>query len=359
MMRKTITIHCGSSKNGSTAIQSHMVMDVKRLNGASISPVLLSRDIYKSDMKIEDVERCLNIGDADRGSVEEYTSSFEIPYEVYKRLRRARDYRSLRLLADVLGKKVNNIAKNFDHIIVSAEGFETSIVLKDAFFLIFLRNLAESYNVNVIFYYPNIVEHSLKSWLQWGWIEKESLSTWIRKYLQPTPAMDFFHGLEKSYWGNLLAIEDWKNFWLSQKSINFIIKENIRDTAADFYGIIGQKIPDASSAMPPQFINAGWPKALISAFPLFWEFISGDAIRYEVIRQFLIDKVATRDIIRENSYGDLVEKIRIIFSLEDGAHRDQSVDDLDEFIEKDRSIVEVVTYLSEALYYYHDLHLST
>ncbi|MBP2307473.1 hypothetical protein GBZ48_21960 [Azospirillum melinis] len=198
----------------------------------------------------------------------------------------------------------------------------------------------------------------MKSWLQWGWIEQESLSTWIRKYLQPTPAMDFFRGLEKSYWGNLLAIEDWKNFWLSQSSIKFTLEENVRDTVSDFYEIIGLPVPEVPSVMPPQFINVGWPKGLISAFPLFWKFIGQDAIRCEVIRQFLIDKSGKSDSISNKCYNDLVGKVRDIFFSEEGERRDQSADELNVFIENDRSVDEVVTYLSEALYYYHDLHLS-
>ncbi|MBP2307472.1 hypothetical protein GBZ48_21955 [Azospirillum melinis] len=137
MERKTITIHGGSSKNGSTAIQSYMVMDMKRLRAASISPAILTREIYKSEMRLEDLERCIDIGNVDNGSVEDYTASFEIPYEIYKRLRASRDYRSLRLFAGILERKIHNLTEKFDHIIVSAEGFEASIVLKDVFFLNF------------------------------------------------------------------------------------------------------------------------------------------------------------------------------------------------------------------------------
>jgi hypothetical protein len=291
---KKIIFHCGSSKNGSTAIQSALSDNVSALHSRGVSVFrlnysrqdkedLLSLDgcdlLFRTDAAVFDGEAC--------------TASFERLYEIYKGFRERRSLVDLQGLERKILDALSEALEEYDSVVISAEAFETSLCLRDRFFKRFLRKASVLGEVLLIYYRPDVVMHAIRSWQQWGWIARYSYSEWIGLYAKKITQEEFFKKRGQAYWGNLVDVDGWRSAWdfCERISLNFFC--DIADTREHFFRNIlmfDNFEAHGSFSSSPQSVNIGWPKGLLRSLPHFYDSLSGDYQKYEIIRQLLIDK---------------------------------------------------------------------
>lgn len=237
--RRRLVVHCGSSKNGSTAIQSVLLSGAGKLAQQGVGVLVLShpRDRLFSELNLDECGVHAGhevVSDVSRS----LTASFGALYEIYRRQREQRDVTAFRTLEAQVRNRIDAMLERFDTVVVSAEAFEISLCLRDGLFRGMVRRLARRHEVHLIFYRPDAAEHALRSWTQWGWIEHYQYSNWVRSYLQKIDGRVFFSRPGQSYWGNLVDVGCWLDYWKHGGGLSLKVYSGAKDTCRHFFGKI-------------------------------------------------------------------------------------------------------------------------
>lgn len=325
-----LIIHCGSSKNGSTALQNYLLFNKLKLQDVGVVALscLYEDDVFVSDRETYYVDK-LKIYSCSPNFIKFHkniTTSFGIFYEIYKQCIFKSDSIGLRNLLSKLNDAINSANKNdASVVIISAEAFETSLCLKDPLFKRLVRNFSKSHDVQIIYYMPQRAKHVIASWLQWGWIDRVKYSDWLLNYSNKTNFRDFFKKTngQVGYFANLLNTVLWFDYWRLDERFNIRIIENELDVVSHFFNsiiFIDRKALNVNFDKSPTTLNKSWPKSLIVLFPLFFDFFCQDYEKFEVIRNLLVDKC---DDCKDNllSYNDIQiltgEALAIYFSVDE------------------------------------------
>ena len=286
-----LLLHCGSSKNGSTALQSVLSKAASSLAQKGIGVLSISYPAKTAFGQISLGECELHARDCfalnNWDDLRTDTSIAEL-YEIYKKARLRRDGVSLRAIELRICAALDLFEeRGFHTLVASSEAFETSLCLRDGFFLRLIQKLSRKHDIRLIYYSPNPHVHVLRSWAQWGYIERFSYSRWLQSCLTMITPESFYSGREASYWANLFNIESWSEYWKSRTCLSLQIYSDVVDVSDHFFGRV--LLQPQKVYLMPQELNMGWPKKYYWALPLFFDFLSGDYTKYEVIRQLLID----------------------------------------------------------------------
>lgn len=316
-----LIFHCGSSKNGSTALQYFLLENRSALAERGIVSLIsaYADDIPVSTGQLFELNK-LNIYSEQMLTSEQIrncTTSFGISYEPYKQYLFNRDINSLKKLWSKLIGAVDKAAtENASVVVISAEAFETSLCLKDPYFKKMLMKFSKVYDVEVVYYKLDRSKHAVASWLQWGWIESTQYVDWIWSFLHKTTRQEFFRREAGGvgYFANLLDSPDWVDYWLLVERIRFRMVIDEFDIVAHFVSSVlclNSEEADLIHELTLSMRNEGWPKSMIVAFPFFFGFFCQDFAKFDVIRQLLRDKEAMQpaDITTYNEVLRLTSEI--------------------------------------------------
>jgi hypothetical protein len=186
-------------------------------------------------------------------------------------------------------------SNNASVVVVSAEAFETSLCLRDPIFKKMITDFSKVYDVEMVYYKPDPIKHALNSWLQWGWLERMQYSDWVRSYFNRTTRKEFFQKKpgRMQYFCNLVDTAGWESYWLLDGRFRFQIIVDELDVVTHFLTSINLsdfRETELYNDLSPSERNVGWPKSLITVFPLFFDYFRQDYAKFDVIRQLLYDK---------------------------------------------------------------------
>jgi len=314
-----IIFHCGSSKNGSTALQNFLSTNYHILLHQGTQVLLCS---YPEAIPVSsEYNFCLERLRFYSGPMFSLkfdghaTASFGIPYEIYKKLLSKRDVHGLRKLVSQLSQAIEDSERNnANTVIISAEAFETSLCLKDPLFKKMILDFSKKHEVEVIYYAPNLAKHVLSAWLQWGWIEKIHYHDWILFNLKKTNLSKLVSS-GGAYFCNLYDEQDWFGYWKANRRFLFRVITNQQDVIKHFFEkvhFVDITAPGFKSDLTSTERNMGWPKSLVVTYPMFFDFIAGDYVRFQVLRQLLIDK-ESESIVDVDDYDELIKLTQSIF----------------------------------------------
>lgn len=379
-MANKVIFHCGSSKNGSTALQSFLLKNFSQLVSLGIFPltsyyfgtvdVSNRNSVYDVNCIFFHADLSLSLTE-----ISNATASFGIPYEAYKQFIFERDTASLKSLLKKIKSAIECVFsyKNIHTLIISAEAFETSLCLKDPIFKKILKVLSRQFDIEVVYYVPKPVRHAIASWLEWGWIEHYQYPEWVAAYSVMTDRSAFYgrRATGVGYFSNLLNTFSWISYWRAEGNINYSFIEDQKDIIDHFFKVIlniDYATSDFDCSLSQKERNVGWPKSLITSFPLFFEFLSQDYVKFEVIRQLLRDKDSffVEDL---SNYNDMLKLTSVIFDEISNLDTDSSFESNERinsslvalralFNNNDKNVFRrVITYLCETFYYYHEKQL--
>jgi hypothetical protein len=373
---KKIILHCGSSKNGSTALQSFLLKNYSQLVGLGIFPLsgyyLGNIDVTNGN-SVYDVNCIFFNSDRAVSPVEIHnsTTSFGIPYEGYKQFIFEKDSVSLKSLLNKIKSAMERVfAYNDIHtLIISAEAFETSLCLKDPIFKKILKKLSKEYEVEVIYYVPDPARHAISSWLEWGWIECIQYSDWVSAYSVMSNRSEFYarRSTGVRYFTNLLNTFSWFGYWHTEKNIKYSFIEYQKDIVNHFFKVI-INVDCVKSGfnfeLSKNELNIGWPKSLITTFPLFFNFFCQEYAKFDVTRQLMRDKEFSfdDDLFHYNEITKLTAVILgEVISHDSGANTGSQalvnsakakLSDIFESIDID-VVSRVIKHLCDTFYFYH------
>jgi hypothetical protein len=370
-----IIFHCGSSKNGSTALQSILLKNFGQLIHQGIFPLICyyDKDFSISDRNVYDVDSIFFHTDRliDPIKIKNATATFGIPYQIYKQFIFERNATQLKALLSKIKATIARIYSYTDihTLIISAEAFETSLCLKDPVFRKILKVLSKQYDVELVYYKPDPVRYVIASWLEWGWIEHFQYPEWVAAYSVTTNRSEFFarRSVGVRYFPNLLDTLGWVDYWRVEKRLRFTFVDDQKDIVDHFFRSILNidfMMPDFNHALSLNDRNVGWPKSLITIYPLFFDFLCQEYTKFDVIRQLLRDKELSykSDL---SSYNKIVRLTSVILdeiiSLDPDSNPeskrliDSAMANLrDIFENSDKRVAQrVITFLSETFYFYH------
>lgn len=366
-----IIFHCGSSKNGSTAIQSALVEEGSRLASQGVGVLCVEtrqRTRFEDGFCIDDIR----LGVCRAGAFcpdpdGTTTGSLADVFELYKIIREARDLNRLLQLEAVLLGSISSALMDCSVVVLSAEAFETSLCLRDPLFKRLICKLSAYGDVELVYYQPDPAKHAISAWQQWGWIDRYSYANWLSLYIRKTNWKCFFERRGQPYWGNLIDVGGWVDYWSFDSGISLSLYSDVSDTCEHFFtdvlGVGLVKIDELTSTQR----NVGWPRSLLKSFPCFYDFISGDYVKYEVLRQLLIDKERSSGVTQNSSYQVLYILTRIallhtgywsggvgsdVMSRDDQDIIFQQIDDFFRDLSVDE-VSKVYRYLADAMYHLH------
>lgn len=289
----TIIVHCGSSKNGSTALQNVLFHDRQRLYKKGISVLRLSciiKDSLDSYISPNEIEI---ISDPYQITKQNYcdTVSFGLFYIAYLNYYRAKNTSHLYKLESILLNAIKNAFQYCHTVIISAEAFEISLCLKDYFFKHLLRKLSSLATIKLIYFHPDIARHAIASWQQWFWNIGISFSSWIKSYQYTYPRKTFFDNKNIPYYGNLVDTNYWVKYWTNSNSFKFYFYSNIHNICSHFYKICFSEVLSIQlTQCSADFKNSGWPKCFLQLLPYFYNSFGNSYLKFEIIKGLLIDK---------------------------------------------------------------------
>lgn len=359
-----IIVHCGSSKNGSTAIQSSLSRDLGALHseGVGAVSVLTPADHDPNEpLSIEKYEIVSGVLPK-RGDGTQDTTWLGAIYELYKSLREARNVHGLKELECYICESLRQAVRKYDTIILSAEAFETSLCLCDLFFKRLLKKLSNHSEILLIYYVPDPARHAIGAWLEWGWIEQYDYASWLGLYLKEVTSKKFYERRRQSYFGNLVRTNKWTPFWMGLPNISLNLFSNVRDVKEHFYKTFLPPISD-SAALSSRQANIGWPRSYLRSFPLFFNFFAGDLDKYWVVRQAMVDKASSDGWRDESFFNELLSLTRSALAASgvgaDGCRSQKNIDDIFANVShlfRELTTDEVsrcYTYLADILYFHH------
>ena len=315
-MVKKIIIHCGASKNGSTALQNSLIDNCILMQQKKITFLAMEYVPYiKSHQRLLEQDLiCLTHEEFPINDEVLLTASMSHIYEFYTNLRKERNFSYLTKLEKLLLEKVCQVLISYDTLVISSESFEISLCLRDPFFKGFLRKLSKLANIDLVYYQPDAGKHVLGSWQEWGWIEQYKYSEWLKLYVKKVSATQFFSGAENTYWGNLICPIDWLDYFDSERKINLLIYAGIDDVVKHFHQEI-LELPVSHLSLPKiKNANRSWPKSCILYFPIFYDFFSGDHEKWAITRQLMIDNEFRFSQIPGDVYNNLLQLTRKFLS---------------------------------------------
>lgn len=375
-MVSKVIIHCGSSKNGSTSLQTFLLNNFSQLIRCGVFPLTSS---YNLNVNVTTGNVFYDVNHikihADRSyhqkEIKNITTSFGIPYEAYKQFIFEHDTKSLKSLLSKIGAAIDRASSEIDihTIVISAEAFETSLCLKDPIFKRALKALSKKYEIEIVYYAPNPVRYVISSWLEWGWIECFEYADWAAAFSVATNRSEFYYRRAAGvrYLSNLLKTSLWFGYWHEDFNLKYSFVENQRDIVDHFFSSIlniDYVRPEFDRFQSDKERNISWPKSLITIFPLCYGFFCEDYVKFDSVRQLLLAKDAHFECDLSN-----YEKIYILtsdilgwmfsegFDATNGSHDqiDFAFAQLREIFEKvDKKVAgRAFTHLCETFYYYH------
>lgn len=374
----TIIVHCGSSKNGSTALQNVLFHDRQRLYKKGISVLRLSciiKDSLDSYISPNEIEI---ISDPSQITKQNYcdTVSFGLFYIAYLNYYRAKNTSHLYKLESILLNAIKNAFQSCHTVIISAEAFEISLCLKDYFFKHLLRKLSSLATIKLVYFHPDISRHAIASWQQWFWDIGAPFSEWIKSYLHTYSRKTFFDKKNVSYYGNLVDTNHWLNYWTNNNNYKFDFYSNIPNICSFFYKIyFSEALPIKLVQCSPDFTNTGWPKCFLQLLPYFYNSFGRNYLKFQIIKDLLIDKSNNKNF-NITFYKGLLELTKLFFEKRLSIHDSklqllktqnfnnsynfkEIYDMIDEFFLKYNTVYleNAIEFICHNIFYFHEINV--